>query len=193
MKTKLLMLALTSCISVGAMARGGNEMITAQEIIRKLDLKPLPDEGGFYRQTYKRENEQLPAKYYGIDSDSKRSVSTAIYYLVTPESFSALHRVKSDEIFHFYGGDPVEMIQIDEEGNVQKFVIGSDIMSGQQPQVVVPKGVWQALKLRDGGQWALMGTTVAPGFEFEDFELGHRNEMLNQFPQHHELVNKYTR
>ncbi len=168
-------------------------MIPAEQVIRTLDLRPLPSEGGYYKQTYKRENEQLPGDYYGLDTKTGRSVSTAIYYLVTPESFSALHRVKSDEIFHFYSGDPVEMVQIDQDGDVKHIVIGADIVSGQQPQVLVPKGVWQALKLKPGGRWSLMGTTVAPGFEFEDFELGHRKDMIDLFPQHQDLIIKYTR
>src|SRR5690606_25816936 len=111
-------------------------------------------------------------------------MSTAIYYLVIPESFSALHRVKSDEIFHFYGGDAVEMIQIDDHGKLERFEIGNDILGGQQPQVIVPSGVWQGVRLKQGGSWALMGTTVAPGFEFEDFEVGLRDQLIQNFPQH---------
>ena len=167
-------------------------MITSQDIVKKLNLKPLPGEGGFYYETYRSETD-VPSRLLGLDGKDTRHVSTAIYYLVTPESFSALHRVKSDEIFHFYAGDPVEMIQIDPNGNILRITIGSDIMNGEQPQVLVPKGSWQALKLRDGGSWSLMGTTVSPGFEFEDFELGSRDELLNTFPQLREDIIRYTR
>jgi predicted cupin superfamily sugar epimerase len=167
--------------------------MNASEIIKKLDMRPLPEEGGYYRETYRSNAPKLPARSYGIDSDSNRSVSTAIYYLVIPESFSALHRVKSDEIFHFYAGDAVEMIQIDEQGNLERFTIGNDIASGHTPQVVVPRGVWQALRLKSGGKWALMGTTVAPGFEFEDFQVGDRDSMIEQFPQHRDDIIRFTR
>lgn len=167
--------------------------MTALEIIKKLDLKPLPEEGGYYRETYRSDAPQLPARSYGIEAEGNRTVSTAIYYLVIPESFSALHRVKSDEMFHFYSGDPVEMIQIDESGRLEKFVLGNDIAAGHTPQVMVPHGVWQALRLKQGGSWALMGTTVAPGFEFQDFEVGLREPMLQAFPQHRADILRFSR
>lgn len=168
-------------------------MPTAQEIIEKLDLKPLPEEGGFYRETYRSDGEGLPATVFGISAETKRTISTAIYYMVTDGSFSAIHRIKSDEVFHFYGGDPIEMIQFDDDGNLTRFIMGHDVMNGQQPQVVVPRGVWQALRLVDGGRWALMGTTVAPGFEFEDFEVGTREQMLELFPQLSDDILRFTR
>jgi predicted cupin superfamily sugar epimerase len=167
--------------------------MTAKEIIERLKLIPLPSEGGYYRETYRSNAAKIDASLFGIDSKSARNVSTAIYYLVVPESFSALHRVKSDEIFHFYGGDAVEMIQIDTTGRLETFSMGNDLANGQFPQVVVPRGVWQGLRLVDGGQWALMGTTVAPGFEFEDFELGNRNQLANSFPQHRDSIVRFTR
>jgi uncharacterized protein len=182
---------LIGLLAVTAQAQGGNKKPTAEEVIKKLDLKPLPDEGGYYRQTYKSDV-ALPANVFGIHSDSMRHISTAIYFLITPESFSALHRIKSDEVYHFYAGDPVEMIQIDESGKLSRFVLGSDILNNQSPQVVAPKGKWQASKLKAGGRWALMGTTVAPGFEFEDSELGDRNRMLQQFPQLSQYIRGYT-
>lgn len=179
--------------SLHALANGGEKMITAQDVIAKLDLKPLQDEGGYYRQTFKSDAGDIPAEVFGIKSNTPRAISTAIYYLVTPQSFSALHRIKSDEVFHFYGGDPVEMIQIDANGNIKYITIGADIFNDESPQVVMPKGVWQALRLKAGGAWALMGTTVAPGFEFEDFELGDRESMAGQFPQHRDDIMKFTR
>lgn len=168
-------------------------MRDAKEIIEKLDLKPLPEEGGYYRETYRGDAGRVPARLFGINSATDRSISTGIYYLVVPESFSALHRVKSDEIFHFYSGDAVEMIQIDESGNLRRFTLGSDLFAGEVPQVLVPRGVWQALRLKQGGKWALMGTTVAPGFEFEDFEVGVRDTMIEQFPQHRNDIIRFTR
>lgn len=165
-------------------------MTTANEIIQKLDLKPLPDEGGFYRQTYRSGDQVLLVS--GIENQ-KKQVATAIYYLVTPESFSALHRLKSDEIFHFYLGDPIEMIQIDPSGGLTRIAFGSDVLNDQVPQILVPKGTWQALKLHEGGRWALMGTTVAPGFEFEDFELGNRKTMVLEFPEHKKDIWRFTK
>lgn len=173
-------------------AQEGGSMPTAEEIIKKLDLKPLPEEGGYYRETYRSEGDGLPAKDYGINADTNRSVSTAIYYLVTPDNFSSIHRVKSDEVFHFYAGDSVEMIQFDELGKLERFTLGDDVMSGELPQIVVPKHFWQALRLKEGGSWALFGTTVAPGFEFEDFEIGTRQEMLKQFPHLEADIIRFT-
>jgi predicted cupin superfamily sugar epimerase len=168
-------------------------MIEAKELIAKLNLKPLPEEGGYYRETYRSDAGQLQARSFGIESDSNRCISTGIYYLVVPESFSALHRVKSDEMFHFYSGDSVEMIQIDENGKLERFTLGSAVFNGENPQVLVRRGVWQGLRLKPGGKWALMGTTVAPGFEFEDFEVGHREELINQFPQLRNDIIRFTR
>lgn len=181
-------------IGVGAKsyAEGGNQM-TAAEIIEFLGLIPLPEEGGYYRETYRSGDAGIPTNAYGSLVNSKRLASTAIYYLVTPESFSALHRVKSDEIFHFYSGDPVEMIQITPEGQLKRILIGNNLASGELPQVLVPKGVWQGTRLVTGGKWSLMGTTVAPGFEFEDFEAGPRAEILKLFPQHREDIIRFTR
>ena len=167
--------------------------MTAEEVIEKLDLKQLPDEGGYFRQTYKSNDPGRPARDYGIDSNSLRHFSTAIYYLVTPDSFSALHKVKSDEIFHFYSGDPVEMLQLDDSGKTSRHIIGNNIMAGHQPQVVAPKGIWQGTRLIEGGKWALLGTTVAPGFEFEDFQLGVRDQLIKAIPQHRDDIIRFTR
>lgn len=193
MRLSLLFTFALMALSISSNAKGGENMPSAQEIIGKLDLVPLPEEGGYYRETYRSEGEKLPAKTFGIDADSKRSISTAIYYLVSAESFSAIHRIKSDEVFHFYAGDPVEMIQFDDQGNLSRFILGNDILGGETPQVVVPKGVWQALRLVEGGQWALLGTTVAPGFEFEDFEVGTREKMTELFPHLSNDIQRFTR
>ncbi len=171
----------------------GVPMAKAEEIIKKLNLQPLPGEGGYFRQTYKSDDPGISASDFGIDSPSPRHLATAIYYLVTPGSFSALHRIKSDEIFHFYAGTPVEMIQIDENGQLTRLVMGSDVMNGQLPQVVVPKGTWQATRLMDGKNWALLGTTVSPGFEFEDFEMGEREDLIKAFPQLRNDIIRFTR
>ena len=165
----------------------------AQELIDRLSLVPLPEEGGYYRETYRSDAGQVSARSYGIDAETDRCPCTAIYYLVVPESFSALHRVRSDEMFHFYGGDAAEMIQIDKEGRLTRFVLGNDIAAGETPQVLVRRGVWQGVRLLPGGKWCLMGCTVAPGFEFEDFEVAPREELVRMFPQHREAVERFTR
>jgi predicted cupin superfamily sugar epimerase len=179
-------------LALTALAHGQNKKLTAEEVIKKLDLRPLPDEGGYYRQTYKSDME-FPTNGFGIDLDSMRRISTAIYFLETPDGFSALHRVRSDEVYHFYAGDPVDMIRIDDSGILSRFILGSDILNNQSPQLVVPKGKWQASRLKAGGRWALMGSTVAPGFEFEDFELADRDRMLLQFPQLSQDIRSFTR
>jgi uncharacterized protein len=162
----------------------------AETIIRRLDLKPHP-EGGFYRETYRCGEDlaaaALPARYGG-----RRSVSTAIYYLLTPGNFSAMHRLQSDEVFHFYAGDPLTMLQLHAGGRAETITLGDDITAGQQPQVVVPRGVWQGMFLSDGGSFALLGATVAPGFEFADFELGARADLIGQFPSSAALIERLT-
>ena len=168
---------------------------SADDVIRWLDLVPLPEEGGFYRETYRSamvfRQAALPAAY-----DGDRNASTAIYYLVTPEEFSALHRLPTDEVFHFYAGDPVEMLQVSSTGPAARLVLGSDLANGQRPQVVAPGGVWQGTRVVPGGQWALLGCTVAPGFEFRDFSTpsaGEVAELERLHPQFAELIVGLTR
>jgi predicted cupin superfamily sugar epimerase len=162
----------------------------AQEIIDLLDLKPLVGEGGFFAETY-RGNESvaaLPVRYRG----EPRSFSTAIYYLLTPESFSSLHRVESDEVFHFYLGDPVEMLQLFPDSSGKVINLGTDLKAGQRPQVVVPREIWQGARLVDGGKFALLGATVAPGFEYSDFESGRREPLLKLYPQYETWIRSLT-
>lgn len=166
-------------------------MATAAKILAKLNLKPLPQEGGYYHETYRSPLRLAPE---ALDSlyPGPRSVATAIYYLITPETFSAMHRITGDEMFHFYLGDPVEMLQLHPDGSSQTIRIGTDILGGMVPQVLVQGGVWQGLRLVDGGEFALMGTTVAPGFEFEDFEIGGRKALADQFPDHAKAIERFT-
>jgi len=155
-------------------------MPTADELIRHLGLVPHPKEGGFFRESY-RSDETLatpPARYQG-----SRSVSTAIYYLLTPNTCSAIHRLQTDEIFHFYLGDPIRMLQLDADANGRTIVLGPDVLHGQQLQVVVPRGIWQGSCLEPGGAFGLLGCTVAPGFEYIDYEHGDRQTLLTQYPR----------
>jgi uncharacterized protein len=116
----------------------------------------------------------------------------AIYFMLTPESFSALHRLPGTEIFHFYLGDPVVMLQLLPDGSSQTITLGPDLAGGQRPQVVVRGGVWQGSRLASG-KWALMGTTMSPGFDYADFELGNREQLMAQYPGAAELIRQYTR
>ncbi len=164
---------------------------TVQKVIDRLQLVPLPNEGGYFRETYRSPlrhlGHALPAEYGG-----ERSASTAIYYLLTPDSYSAIHRVKSDEVFHFYAGDLVEMLRLGPDGDAAVVLIGNDLAAGHEPQVVVPAGVWQGCRLVPGGRWALMGCTVAPGFDFADFAAASRAELVRDYPAHAEMIAALT-
>ncbi|NIN66651.1 MAG: cupin domain-containing protein [Anaerolineae bacterium] len=166
-------------------------MVSADEIIERLGMQPHPEEGGYFVQTYKSEELisklALPDRY-----PSPRAFGTAIFYLLTPDTFSALHRLASDEIFHFYLGDPVTMLQLHLDGSSQVATLGQDILAGQELQVVVPRGTWQGSLLNEGGEFALLGCTVSPGFEYEDYEAGSREEFLVQYPAHRELILRLT-
>lgn len=108
---------------------------------------------------------------------------TAIYYLLEPGTFSEMHRLKSDEVFHFYAGDAVEQAQLFADGEGRRVVIGNDLGAGERPQVVVPRGVWQGARLVEGGRWALLGCTVSPGFEYEDYEGGLAEDLVAGWPE----------
>ncbi len=165
--------------------------MTAADVIDLLQLKPLPLEGGYFREMYRSADthsaSSLP-KRYGRD----KAAGTAIYYLLSPDTFSAMHRLPTDEIFHFYLGDPVTMLQLGPAGG-KLVTIGNDIRAGQQPQVVVPRGIWQGSMLNPGGKFALMGTTMAPGFDFTDYEHGNRDELCRDYPTSAKMIRRLTR
>lgn len=167
-------------------------VLTAEQIIELFGMKPLAGEGGFYVETYrcgdKIAEAHLPAGYVG-----QRSFSSAILYLLTPDTFSRLHRLRSDEIFHFYLGDPVTMLQLHPDGSGEVITLGQDILRGERIQVAVPGGSWQGCFLNPGGRFALMGTTVSPGFEFADFEAADREDPLAQYPAQKDLIVRLTR
>lgn len=169
-------------------------MLTAERLIELLGLAPLPVEGGHFRQTYVSDEavaaSALPARY-GRD----KTFGTAIYYLLTDEadSFSALHRLPTEEIYHFYLGDPVEMLLLHPGGASESVVLGQDILAGQRVQSVVPRGVWQGSRLRPGGRFALLGTTMAPGFDVADYEGGERDALIRLYPAEAERIRALTR
>jgi uncharacterized protein len=163
--------------------------MTADQVKAWLGLVPLEREGGWFAETY-RARAWVPA---AVPGSGERSLATAIYYLLTPGTFSALHRLRADEVFHFYLGDPVEMLMLEPDGRGHVVRLGIDLASGMRPQVVVPAGVWQGSRLSPGGAFALMGTTVSPGFDPADFELGSRAALLAAYPDQHDRIIALTR
>jgi predicted cupin superfamily sugar epimerase len=161
----------------------------AQYWINHLDLSPHP-EGGYYRATYKSDltiaRSALPSSYQG-----DRSASTAIYFLLDEGNFSAFHRIASDEVWHFYAGSSLVVYVIDPEGNYSELHLGVD--SDEVFQAVVKAGCWFASRVRDAAGFALVGCTVAPGFDFADFELGVRGELIRTYPAYQKLIEELTR
>lgn len=165
--------------------------VTAEEIIERLGLVAHP-EGGFYRETYRAADEiaasGLPARYPG-----PRAASTAIYFLLPQGAFSALHRIRSDELWHFYIGSPLEVICLHPDGSRSDLRLGHDLARGELPQGVVPAGAWFGARLAGPGAFALVGCTVAPGFDFADFELAERDALTALYPEHAGIIAQLTR
>jgi len=159
--------------------------------VERLGLEPHP-EGGLFRQTYRSEvtiaREALPAGFGGA-----RAALTAIYFLLEGKNFSAFHRLRSDEMWHFYAGSPLLVHVIDPSGKHSTIFLGSAPDAGQTLQAVVRAGCWFASHVWDWKSYALVGCTVAPGFDFDDFEMGKREELVRQYPQHRELIRRLTR
>lgn len=161
-----------------------------QEIVASLEMQSHP-EGGFYKETY-RSSGVIPKEVLGDNFSGDRNYATAIYFLITANNFSAFHRIQQDEIWHFYEGDPLS-VHIIIDGKYKKFDVGVDFGKGQLPQLVVPAGCWFASSVQQGGDYSLVGCTVAPGFDFEDFELGGKESLSRMFPDCQSVINKYTR
>jgi len=156
-------------------------MLTAERIIEILGLVPLADEGGMYLQNYLSE-----AQING------RPGGSAIYYLLTAESFSHLHRLTGDEVYHFYMGDPVELCELKPDGSTVITTLGTDIENGERPQHTVYAGVWQGSRLKQGGSWALIGTTMCPAFYPECYEHGNAEELKKQYPSAEAYIDALT-
>lgn len=166
-------------------------MDTIDKIKNQLGLQPLPQEGGFYCETYRSE-EQLPITVLPDSYGGQRSLSTAIFYLLTPETHSALHKLPGDEMYHFYLGDPVELLLLHPDGTGELVTLGQEIFNGMELQQVVPGGTFQGARLSDGGSYALLGTTMAPGFEFKDFTPGDYDELVEAYPQYKQMIGELT-
>ncbi|MBR4308454.1 MAG: cupin domain-containing protein [Oscillospiraceae bacterium] len=156
--------------------------MTAQEVITALQLEPLTMEGGYFRRNYC--SQQL--------TEAGKPMGTAIYYLMTPDSFSRLHKLPSDEVYHFYMGDPVELTVLFPDGSGKTVLLGNDLTKGMVPQFCVPAHAWQGSCLSEGGAWALLGTTMAPGFTDDDFVPGDRGKLVEHYREFQEKIVQLT-
>lgn len=152
------------------------------DIIELLDLKPHP-EGGYFRESYRAEGNVV---------EFERSYSTAIYYLLEGNACSKFHRISSDELWHFYTGDPLVIVEMESKGIVRETTLGPDLKREQSFQHVVPARSWFGAYLPEGSEYALVGCTVAPGFDFADFEMGDREELLKQYPHAKSIIERLT-
>ena len=160
-------------------------MMTTAELKQLLGLEPHPVEGGYFRRTYTSAGTvDLPR--------GTRAQGTAIYYLLEQGTFSEMHVLYSDEIFHFYLGDPVEMLQLLPDGRSVVFTLGPDLAAGQHVQLVVPAGVWQGTRLIGDGKMALIGCTVTPGFDFADYHNATADELIARWPHEAERIQLLT-
>lgn len=158
--------------------------------IEKLSLIPHR-EGGHFSEIY-RCDESAIVKRVGEASDVKRNFSTAIYFLLRSGEMNALHRIKSDEVWHFYDGSPLIVYEIDPDGNLKENILGLNAEKGERPVIVIKAGNWFCAELMETDSFTLAGCTVSPGFDFEDFELANRSELSESFPQHKEFIEKFT-
>ena len=158
--------------------------VTIDELVKMYDLQPHP-EGGYFKETYR-------AAQTTDTSNGARNHSTAIYFLIPEGKKSHLHRIKSDELWHFYLGDPMTLIQISPEGSVEEITLGSDVKKGQKVQHTVPAGCWFGAYPNPGSRYSFVGCTVAPGFDFADFEMGKREELFKQFPHAEKTITLLT-
>ncbi|NKF23187.1 cupin domain-containing protein [Solimonas marina] len=191
MRVLLLASILTlACGPALAAAPGG----TAARIIAKLHMQKIPDEGAWFAGTYQSPiripQSALPARY-----DSARNLGSGIYALITRDDFSAMHRLLTDETWHFYSGDPIELLLLYPDGRNRIVTLGSDVLAGQQPQFTVPAGVWMGARPQgnDANAYALFGCTLAPGFDYGDYQAGYRDVLQAAYPQRAALIAALTR
>ena len=163
----------------------------AKEYIDKLQLQAHL-EGGYFSEVYRSEEiisgDHLPVRY-----GASRSFSTSIYFMLEGDQVSTFHRLKSDELWHFYDGTALDIYIIDEKGILNKTRIGNNINSGETFQTVVKKNCWFGAELINKSSFALIGCTVSPGFDFNDFELAGRNKLIKKYPEHEEIIIKLTK
>ncbi|HEX4876118.1 MAG TPA: cupin domain-containing protein [Chitinophagaceae bacterium] len=166
-------------------------MLLHHQLIQQYNLQPHP-EGGWYKQTYKS-NESIRAEALPERFGGDRPFSTAIYFLLEKGNFSAFHRIKSDECWHFYHGDPLEIFVLQQNGELTVTTLGNDISKGYLFQYIVPAGCWFASRPAPGSQYCFVGCTVAPGFDFADFEIADAKDLIKQFPKHNSFITELCR
>lgn len=176
-----------------SLAAARAESPAAQALIDRLHMALIPGEGAYFAVTYQSADSldahALASRYPA----GERAAGGAIYALVTPTAFSALHRLQTDEIWHFYAGTPIELLLLHPDGTGETVVLGPDLMAGERPQYVVPRGTWMGGRPRNGGAYSLFGTTMAPAFAPSDFELGERAALQKSYPRFARLVEELTR
>ena len=166
-------------------------MLRKEELIDKLQLEKHP-EGGYFKETYRSEI-LLPDSALPSEFTSGRNASTCIYFMLTSDEFSAFHKVNQDEAWHFYLGETITLHMISPEGEYSQVSIGNDFGQNETPQFVVPAQHWFAAEIKTEDSFALVGCTVAPGFDFDDFELAEQQELQQIFLQHKEIIQRLTR
>jgi len=184
-------IAFGACAPAPVAEQNLDSSLSLEQVAERLQLAPHP-EGGYFRQIYKAE---LAVDHEGIPpgESGRRPASTAIYFLIGPESFSAFHRIKwTDEVWHFYAGDPVEQHVIHSDGRYESWILDGDLDSAA-PVGIVPGGVLQAARLAPGGAWALVGCTVSPGFDYADWELPTAEDLIALHPEHEVVIRELTR
>ncbi len=166
-------------------------MNSIEQLIAKLDLQPHP-EGGYFRETY-RSDGNITSKCLPDNYSGDRNYATGIYFLLTSDTFSAFHKIHQDEMWHFYDGAAIRLHIISPEGTYSEVLIGKDLNNNEYPQFVVPGGHWFAAEVSGKNAFSLAGCTVSPGFDFADFNMPSRDELLALYPQHADVVQKLTR
>ncbi len=195
MKVSCKIAVITAAVIFQATLVGGAEPVgPARKVIAQLGMEKIPVEGAWFKVTY-GSSDHLPAAALPARYGSPRVAGTAIYALVTREDFSAMHRLKTDEIWHFYAGDPIELLLLYPEGRHETVILGADLAAGQQPQFTVPAGAWMGARpvKATAEAYALFGCTMAPGFDYADFEPGYRDELQRAYPARRELIGQLTR
>lgn len=165
--------------------------MTPEQIIQHFRLEPLPIEGGLFRRHY-ASDETIPQHALHPRYGRSKLHSSAISYMHTAETRSLMHRLKTDELYHFYNGDPVTLVLLNPNGTLEIITLGQDYAAGHVPFHRVPRGVWQGSCLVPGGKWALMGATMAPAYDEDDFDLGERTELLEKYPQARDWILRLT-
>lgn len=166
-------------------------MIKINHLVNQFELEPHP-EGGFFKEVY-RSHEKISKACLNADYSGDRNYATSIYFLLTSGNFSAFHKIKQDELWHHYEGAAIIIHVIDEEGNYTKQPVGKDYSRGEVPQFVVRGGCWFASEVLEEDAYAFVGCTVAPGFDFEDFEMPSREWLISKYPSHAEIITSLTR